>query len=252
MDIKKIWDEKGADILTGLGVLGVFGTAVLAVRDTPKALQLIEQKEQYKIERYGYSLTRVEKVLAGIPGYLPTILMATATISCIIGSRNISAREKAALTSAYIALRESYDEYRQKVKDVFGEKAEAHITTEIIRDTTLREKYGDIFEDKLFYDEYGDRYFKMSMYELQNNLYDVNRMYNHLGEMSLNDFYEFFNLDGLELGDKIGWNAYKDWECAGFSWIQLLFDEFIKDGEKVLSIKLSIEPDKDFKDWGER
>ena len=47
MDVKRLWQDKGASILTGLGVVGVFSTAVMAARDTPKALEILKGKEDY-------------------------------------------------------------------------------------------------------------------------------------------------------------------------------------------------------------
>ena len=43
--IKNLCVENSASILTGLGVVGVVSTAVLAAKATPKALYLLEEKE---------------------------------------------------------------------------------------------------------------------------------------------------------------------------------------------------------------
>ena len=124
MDFKALWHDKGADILTGLAVVGVFGTAIMAAKDTPKALKMMEQKEEFKVEKYGYKLTKTEKVLALIPGYLPTILMGLGTAGCILSANNINKQHQAALISAYMGLNTSYQEYQRKVKEMFGEEAE--------------------------------------------------------------------------------------------------------------------------------
>ena len=250
MDVKRLWQDKGASILTGLGVVGVFSTAVMAAKDTPKALEILKEKEDYKVEKYGHKLTKTEKALALIPLYLPTILIGTATAGCILGANHINKQNQAALISAYTYLDSSYKEYQRKVKEVFGEEAEKKIREEIQNDIFLHDEYGSVNEKKLMYDEYSNRYFEMTLYELQVAMYNLNRMYNHIGEMSLNEFYEFIDLKPVDIGDKLGWNGHKDWECCGFSWIHLFFEKIeTPDGLDVLAIRFNIEPSKDFQEW---
>lgn len=250
--IRDFYTSNESKILTSIGIAGVIATAISSAMDTPKALKMLEEKDNYKQEHYGYSLTRCEKVLAMLPGYLPTILIGTATMGCILGLYKTNERDKAALMSAYITLHQMHEDYRRKVKEVFGKEADEKIIYELRRDEILQSEYGNIFDTITFYDEYSDRYFDMSLYEFQRAEYDMNRMYNHLGEMSLNDFYEFLDLEPITNGDKLGWNAHKDWECAGFSWIQIFFAPKEKmNGKDVTPIKFNIEPAKDYKYWNQ-
>ena len=46
--VKNFCVENSASILTGLGVVGVASTAILAAKATPKALSLLEEKEKFK------------------------------------------------------------------------------------------------------------------------------------------------------------------------------------------------------------
>lgn len=250
MDLIRTCKDNGTTILTGLGLVGVASTAILTAKATPKALDILEEKEQYKKEHYGKSLTRFEKFLAVIPPYLPAILMGTATGACILGVNQMHKNKEAALMSAYAVLNNSYKEYQHKVKEIFGEAGEKKVREEIEKDKFLHEKYGSVDEKKLFYDEFSNRYFEMSLFELQVAVYDVNRIYNHIGELTLNEFYEFINLKPTDLGDKIGWNAAKDWECNNFSWIHVYLQEIeTPDNLEVLAIKFNIDPSDDFQDW---
>ena len=250
MDFKALWHDKGADILTGLAVVGVFGTAIMAAKDTPKALKMMEQKEEFKVEKYGHKLTKTEKVIALIPGYLPTILMGLATAGCIVGANNVNKQHQAALISTYMSLNTSYQEYQRKVKEMFGEEAEKKLREELEKDKYLHEQFGSVDDTRLFYDEYSNRYFEMSLYEFQRVMYEFNRIYNHLGEISLNDFYEFVQLSPIDLGNKIGWNGYKDWECTGFSWIEAHIVEIeTPDNLQAFGLVFNVEPNKDFKQW---
>ncbi len=250
MNFKAFWHDHGADVLTGLGVVGVFSTAVMAAKNTPKALEILEEKDNYKVEKYGYHLTRFEKALAMAPAYIPAILMGTATAGCILGANHVNKQNQAALVAAYTYLHSEYDCYKRKVKEIFGEEAEKKVREELEKDIYLHETYGSVDEKRLFYDEYSKRYFEMSIYEFQRNIYEINRIYNHIGELSLNEFYEFFKLDSTELGDKLGWNSAKDWECYNFSWIEAHLVEIeTPDNLQAFGIVFNIAPSDDWQEW---
>lgn len=250
MNIGKFCKDNGATILTCMSICGVVSTAISAAKDTPKALDILKEKEEYKKEHYGEPLTKTEKVLAMVPSYLPTILMGTATVSCILGLNHVHQIKQAEIAAAYTYLHSEYDCYKRKVKDMFGEEAEKKVREELEKDRYLHEHFGNVDEKRLFYDEFSQRYFEMSLFEFQKLMYDVNRIYNHIGELSLNEFYEFLQLSPIELGDKIGWNGHKDWECTGFAWIHAeLVDIETPDGLEAFGLVFDKDPNKDFREW---
>ena len=110
-------------ILSGLGALGVVGTAISAVKATPKAMEVLNQQDE--------ELTTFEKAIVLTPVYFPTILMGTATIGCILGANAINKKNQAMLVSAYSYLDSSFKEYKDKVKDIFGEEGETRVEKEI-------------------------------------------------------------------------------------------------------------------------
>ena len=250
MNFKAFWYDNGARVLTGASILGLVGTAVMAAKDTPKALEILQEKEDYKVEKYGHKLTRIEKAIALVPGYLPTILTGTATAACILGANYMNEKHQASIIAAYTQLFNSYDQYQRKVKEIFGEEAEKKIREELEKDRYLHETYGSVDDTRLFYDEYSKRYFEMSLYEFQRVMYELNRIYNHVGEITLNEFYEFLQLDPVDIGDKLGWNGHKDWECVGFSWIEAHLVEIeTPDNLQAFGIVFNIDPSKDFQEW---
>ena len=251
-NLKDLCVNNSASILTGLGVVGVIGTAVTTAKLTPKALDILEEREKFKQDNYGESLTKFERVLAVTPTYMPAILIGLATCSCIIGSNRINQIRQASLMSAYTYLDSCYKEYQRKVKEVFGEDGEKKVREELHKEIELYDKYGSLFEKKLFYDEISKRYFEMSMYEIKDVEYKMNRMFNFLGCLKLNEVYEFFNLKPTDFGDKVGWSAFKDWECVGFSWITMSFEEVItNDGLEALKISFDMEPSADYYRWND-
>ena len=248
--ITKLCKENGATILTGLGVAGVVSTAVMTAKATPKALDILADKQEYKQEHYGEPLTRFEKLLAIIPPYLPAILMGTATTACMLGANQLNKVRQTELLAAYACLDASYKEYRNKVKDIFGEETARRVNFEMEKERFISEKYGDPAEKKLFYDEFSKRYFEMSIFEMLKATYDANRMYNVLGEMSLNQLYEYFNLAPTELGEGLGWNAAKDFACGLDAWIVLRWEPIeTPDNLEAFGVTFAIDPSNDFIEW---
>ena len=119
--------KHGSTILTTLGVVGVIGTTVAAVKETPKALMLLNEAKKEK----GEELTVIEKVKVAGPVYIPSVIIGTSTIACIIGSNVLNKRHQAALLSAYTMLDQSYKEYKDKVIDLYGEETDEKIEEEI-------------------------------------------------------------------------------------------------------------------------
>lgn len=130
MNTKSFLKKHSSTILTCLGVVGVVATAVTAVKETPKAIKLLEEAEQDK----GEELTNIEKAKTVASVYVPSIIIGAATISCIFGSNYINKRTQAAMISAYALLGQSYNEYKRKVDEIYGEGANEKVIGELAKD----------------------------------------------------------------------------------------------------------------------
>lgn len=117
-------------ILTVMGAIGVGATAVIAVKDTPKALQILEEAKQEK----GEDLTVKEKIVTAGPVYIPAIAVGVSTIACIFGANTLNKRNQAALMSAYALLNQSYKDYKRKVGDIYGKDADKKIIEEVAKE----------------------------------------------------------------------------------------------------------------------
>lgn len=117
-------------ILTTIGAIGVVATAVIAVKDTPKALRILDKAEQEK----GEELTVKEKIATAGPVYIPAIAAGISTIACIFGANTLNKRNQAALMSAYALLDQSYKDYKRKVSDIYGEDADKKIIEEVAKE----------------------------------------------------------------------------------------------------------------------
>lgn len=117
-------------ILTVMGAIGVGATAVIAVKDTPKALRILDEAEQEK----GEELTVKEKIITAGPVYIPAIAVGVSTIACIFGANALNKRNQAALMSAYALLDQSYKDYKRKVSDIYGKDADKKIIEEVVKE----------------------------------------------------------------------------------------------------------------------
>lgn len=237
------------DILSGAAVLGLISTSYLAVKAKPKADEMLREKEAYVELHYNRGLGRLERFIAVTPAYLSAVLMGLGTTACILGANKISKERETMLLSAYTYLNCSYNEYKDKVKEMFGPDKEREVREAIAKDHYIpREvKQDDILT---IYDEYGQRYFQIERAVYNNALYNINRMYNFTGEMSLNDFYEFFDLEPIPGGDLMGWAALKDFECFGVAWIDVqLYQMEMVDDAICYYMRFNISPSEDYSNW---
>lgn len=156
VNLKKFLQNNSSTILTGIGVIGIIGTAVLTAYATPRAIRLLENTEYEK----GEPLTKLEKVKVAAPAYIPAALTGVATISCVVGANVLNHRQQASLMSAYALLDRSYADYRAKVKTLYGEDADKRVLEEIAKDDFEDYQFESDGEKMLFYDEHHRHYFE--------------------------------------------------------------------------------------------
>ncbi len=244
-------EKNKASILSGMAVAGVLGTVALAVKAKPKADRLLAEQTFYVGLHYNRKLTRFEKFITVAPTYTPTTLMFLGTAACIIGADKIHKDKEAMLASAYIYMNRMYNDYREAVKHIHGPEADR-----MVKEYLAPKPSNDIIhapvenpENITVYDEYGKRYFTTTKTKFKEALYDINKIYNFTGEMTLNDFYEFFDLEPVPGGNLLGWAALKDYECTGTSWIDVKLEPMeTVDFESYVMI-FNINPADDFGCW---
>lgn len=129
------WKRNGSTILTFVGAAGVIATAVLAAKETPKALRILKDAEEEK----GEELTKIETIKTVAPAYIPAAVTCVATIACIFGIDAIGKNQQASIASAYALLDSSYKEYRKKVREIYGDDAD-----ERVKDEISKNKYDEI------------------------------------------------------------------------------------------------------------
>ena len=160
--INLFWKQHGSKILTCVGALGVAATTIMAVKATPKAISLLQEAKEEK----GEDLPTLETIRTAAPVYIPSVLIGVSTIACIFGANALNKKQQASMVSAYALLENSYKEYRNKVKDMIGEKADSEIEEEIRSYEPNEDEESDQDDKKLFLDLASLRYFESTMDEV--------------------------------------------------------------------------------------
>lgn len=242
--------KNGSTILTCMGGIGVVATTFTAVKATPKALKKLDEA---KVEK-GEELTNVEKIKIAGPAYIPSILIGTGTIACIFGANIVSTRKQAALVSAYTLLDSSFKEYKQKLKELYGEETHNNVIDAIAVekvdrdwgvsgsyfgqtcDLTNEEACGDRV---LFYEENSGRYFESTIEQVLSAQYHLNRNYALRGYCYLNEYFEFLGLETTDYGSVMGWAPTDDGEY----WIEFAQRKAVlDDGLECIIIETPFEP----------
>lgn len=245
--------------LSCIASIGVVITAVAAVKATPKAIELIKEDSMEKHDGDTYAYTKKEAITAAWKCYIPAAVFGIATIACIMGANTLNKRQQAALTSAYALVQNSYKEYKDKLKELYGEE-----THNAIIDAIVKEKCKDVYISapggfynstldfgesvepditRTFYDSFSQRYFETTIAKVIEAEYHLNRNYMLVGDVTLNDFYELLGLEKTDIGDTVGWSS-----CTG----DILWLDFnhrlttLDDGMEIFIIDMVFDPTTDY------
>lgn len=198
------------EILTGIGIAGMVTTVVLAVKETPKACKLLdERKDELKTE----NLPGVEIVKTTWKCYIPAAVTGAASIACIIGANSVHNKRTAAIAAAYKISETALSEYKDKVVEVIGEKKEQAVRDAIDKDhiennpVSKQQVIITTKGESLCYDAHSGRYFKSDIEQIRRAVNNLNHQMT-AGDMycSLNDFYDEIGLSHTDMGDELGWS----------------------------------------------
>lgn len=233
-------DRNAPTILTILGGIGVVATAVLAAKETPKAVEILRAAKEEK----GEELTTTEKVVNAAPAYIPAIVTGAATIACIFGANTLNEHQQATLMSAYALLDNSYKEYKKKVVELYGEEGDAQVRAEIAKDHIDEADIPEEDDGKLlFFDDYSSRYFRSTMEQVQKAEYRLNRTLFMYDYVSLNEFYKDLGLEPIEAGWVTGWTRDVNQERHWQEWVDFIHEKVtMDDGLECYILKMHGEP----------
>ena len=235
---KTTLSKHSPEILTGIGIAGMITTTVLAVKATPKAIDIIREAE-YEAKEV---LSKTEKFKMCWKFYIPSAVTCVASVSCLIGASSVNVRRNAALATAYSLSETALREYKEQVIETFGEKKE-----QIVKDKVAKEKIEKdpvsknevIITEKgntLCYDSISGRYFISDIERIRKAANELNRRILLEMYVSLNEFYDELDLDHTKVGDDLGWTLDK-------GLIEIYFSSHITDdGRPCIVINYEVAP----------
>lgn len=219
------------EISVGLGIGGMIAAGVMAVKETPKALKVIElAKFDIKMEKYASSeeddvevdpdsivIPAKTKLLLYLRCYWKELLLAGVSSGLIIAA---TIKQKKALTTAtmlYLAAEQKlndidnamiesgkYDEFVEKISGYKLDKTPAEAVP-------APESYesNEVFEvKKLFVDSWSGKMFRMTDHQLASAIVEFNRMLQVNEVATIADWLDILNVTPSESGEYEGfeWN----------------------------------------------
>lgn len=232
------------EILTALGIVGVVGSTVMACKSTLKAQDILadhyervdtihicerrikdgsytkEDKVQDLIKCYSHTGADLIKL------YAPAVLVSTASITCLLGAHGIMKKRNAAITAAYNLVAGHFTDYRNRVRDKYGEDEDRYfydgLKTEKL--PQLKEN-GEIDKKKKpqecnvvypnqisqyakFFDDSSEEWQRVPEYNmlfLKSRQNYMNDLLHSRGHLFLNEVYDALGIPRTQEGAVVGW-----------------------------------------------
>lgn len=245
--VKMVVSQHSPEILTGIGIAGMITTTVLAVRATPKALTLIDDKKAELDLDPRDNLTPMETVKATWKCYIPAAVTCATSVACLVGASSVNLKRNAALATAYNLTTAAFNEFKEATREVVGEKKEQLIHHKVAEERIKKEPVNQSAiivsgnGNTRCFDTITKRRFTSDIEAIKRIVNELNRrMVNGEDYISLNDFYYELGLDGSSIGDELGWNV-----ADGL--IELEFSaQLDSDGTPCIVIDYAIAPKRGF------
>lgn len=242
--VEKIVADNSPTLLTALGVTGTISTAVLAVRATFQAADLIyNERERQDLMELGHPLDRKEEFQLVWKVYIPPVASGVVTIVCIIMANRIGHRRAAAVAAAFTVSQEAFEKYREKVVEKIGDKQERAVRDDVAQeqvrhDPPSREIIITGNGHVLCRDAFSGRYFESDVESIRKAVNDLNQQILGFGYASLTEFYTLIGLDRTSISDEVGWQG------------KMITAEFsaamTEDNKPCMVLNYSIEPVRDY------
>ena len=217
--MRKILSNKAVPIIfTALGAVGVIGSTVVTAKQTSKACKALDKAKGDK----GSELTKKEVVETAASFYIPVVVADGLTISCIACSGILSRQQNLALMSGCTAMGNYIRNYRTKTATLVSVEQEARINESALQHTSCSwHNTGAIVADRVyrFVDGYSGQTVDRTERQIIDAFYHINRNFVLKGTMSMNDIYEFLEMQPVSKGNDMGFDISSE-----IFWIDVEFE----------------------------
>lgn len=225
--VRTLVTRHSPEILTGVGIAGMVSTVIMSVRETPKALMLIEEEKRHQNQKLleeakqndDELCERIDKlrpkevIIATWRCYIPAVITGGISIACLIGANSVNAKRNTALATAYSLSESAFRDYQSKVVETIGEKKEQEVIDAIAKDkieaNPIDQQSVMIVEGNgstLCYDSMFGGYFRSDMDSIKKAENQLNKQMRDELYISLNDLYYEIGRKAIGIGNEFGWN----------------------------------------------
>lgn len=238
MNLKGYILENLPSILTGVAVAGVVETVYLAVKATPKALDILEERSSEE-KKDGTVWNKTDTVKATWKCYIPAAIAGAGTIACIVGANYAHLSREAGMLAAYSFLGEKFVDYRERS----GEKHDDKIMNSIKKDhiSEVRKPDRPLEVGKMWvYEPESKQYFQATTEQILWAELTANKIFHNQGWLSFNQFLDLLpEAKRVDWGDHTGWYISDEDGSWDFNW------SFYRGGTPWIDIQPQISEDDD-------
>jgi hypothetical protein len=234
--------DNSPTLLTAFGVTGTLATAYLTGKATFKAADILRREAEARVlmEKQPPPPTKKQQVGMVWKCYIPPAISVVTTVGCIVAANTISMSRAAAMAAAYTLADKNFGEYKEKVKEIIGEKKEGEIRTALAQDAVNNTPMINVERghggDTLCLDKWTGRFFTSDMQTIRAAENDLNKgLYKGSERVAtLGDFYQCLGLSSPKCSEDVGWNADSS--------LDLTFDTVLREGQPVLVMDFANTP----------
>lgn len=207
--IKRFFRRNSATIMTGAGVTLSYIAVANAIKVTPEAKELIEErKEELCVEE----LPIKETIKTCWKLYLPSASSMVASTALIFRGNKLHIRDKATLIATNELTNIVLEKYRETTRNAIGEKKEKLLYTEAEHmayapKTDASLVYHTPYGNQRFHDCGTGREFYSDMTHMDKALSSVNSTLSIYGFADVSVFYNELDIDGGSIAEDFEWNA---------------------------------------------
>lgn len=219
------------EILTGVGLVGGIGAAVLGARATLKLEGILDEMNRELgmiVEGPGSDKAKaqlyVKTTLKIIKLYGPSVSLGVASIAAILSGHGMLRKRNAALVAAYGVLEQAFDNYRSRVREEFGEEKDLEIwrgERQTVTGKGDKKEIAMVWDESLVVSPYARIFRPWTHPQGGSTQWDENPDYNLVflnaqeryanqrlqsrGHLYLNEVYDALGFDHSDEGAVVGW-----------------------------------------------
>lgn len=236
-----IFKKNAPALLTGVAVVGVVTTAIMSSIDHERYKKIVKEEKP---------ITTTEKVGCAVKAYWPTLATSGVTITSMIFSHKISAKNIATYMALAVAAEERLKKFKKGLEEKLGKEETKELYNDILYSTEEAFSADEECDDSQYRFclidpvTHEPRFFISTTEYIKDAFYELNKSLGVVGFATMADLYFYLKWKWNEKDEKIGWSDCVFLEDYGMPpWVNYDFEWRTDDqGNKYRMITFEIEP----------